>query len=163
MEPHTTCPRLCMVKRQGRERKTELTHCSSLPAWCHRHSSPLHLPSKVSAAEVEKWKRAREKLPLSISQECLAETQGQRGESLPATPIGWNCHSFPLLPASDESLNTHQRKGGGQDTIPALPPPPSASGSSVQPGTQESSVTASSGPSPTSPANLLEPQAHKAS
>ena len=98
-----------------------------------------------------KWKRTREKLPLSISQECLAEMQGQRGESLPATLTGWNCHSFPPLPASDESRNTHQRRGGGQDTIPALPPPPSASGSSVQPGTWESSRTPSSGPSPTSP------------
>ena len=151
MEPHATCPRLCMVKLQRREEKENSpTAPHSLPgAKGIPHPSTFLL--KCRPQKWRKWKRTREKLPLSISQECLAEMQGQRGESLPATLTGWNCHSFPPLPASDESRNTHQRRGGGQDTIPALPPPPSASGSSVQPGTWESSRTPSSGPSPTSP------------
>ena len=122
MEPHATCPRLCMVKLQRREEKENSpTAPHSLPgAKGIPHPSTFLL--KCRPQKWRKWKRTREKLPLSISQECLAETQGQRGESLPATLTGWNCHSFPPLPASDESRNTHQRRGGGQDTIPALPP-----------------------------------------
>ena len=47
-------PKIVHGKTPKKRRKRELTHCSSLPAWCQRHSSPLHLPSKVSTAEVEK-------------------------------------------------------------------------------------------------------------
>ena len=144
-------PKIVHGKTPKKRRNRELTHCSSLPAWCQRHSSPLHLPSKVSIAEVEKVEESQREaasLHLSGMPGRDARTEGRIPTS---NPYRMELPFLPSPPCQWWEPQHHQRRGGGQDTIPALPPPPSASGSSVQPGTWESSRTPSSGPSPTSP------------
>ena len=84
-----TCPRLCTVKLQRKEKQDSPTAPHSLAgATGSPHPSTFLL--ECWPQKWRKWKRAGEKLPLPVSQDCLAETQGQRAESLPATPTGWN-------------------------------------------------------------------------
>ena len=144
-----------------KKRKTGLTHCSSLPGWCHRQSSPLYLPSRVLTAEVEKVEEGRREAASPRLSGLSGRDAGTEGRIPTSNPYRMKCHSFPpLLPVMRAPAPTREKEGDRTSSLTSSPPS-SASGSSVQePGVTLTLPQAPVPPVlPIRPLNLLEPQA----
>ena len=157
-------PKIVHGKTPKKRRKRELTHCSSLPAWCQRHSSPLHLPSKVSTAEVEKVEEdQREAASLHLSG-MSGRDAGTEGRIPTQQPLqdGTAIPSLPSLPVMRAATPTREEEG---DRTPSLLSPlhPLLQGAqcSQEPGSRPAPHPQAPVPPVLSvrPLNLLGPQA----
>lgn len=157
-------PKIVHGKTPKKRRKRELTHCSSLPAWCQRHSSPLHLPSKVSTAEVEKVEEdQREAASLHLSG-MSGRDAGTEGRIPTSNPYRMELPFLPSPPCQwwEPQHPPEKRRGTGHHPCsPPLHPLLQGAQCSQEPGSRPAPHPQAPVPPVLSvrPLNLLGPQA----